>query len=61
MVNVSHRAVGIFHLVATKKRTGVTTALLVSEPVLCSLVYKSLGFLGKCARERGFMPCMAGL
>ena len=24
-------------------------------------VYKSLGFLGKCARERGFVPCMAGL
>ena len=50
----------VLDVVAIKKG-GITPALLPSEPVLCSPMYKSLGFLGKCARERGFMPCMAGL
>ena len=40
-------AVGILHLVATKK-DGITPALLASGPFFVA-VYKSLGYLGKCA------------
>ena len=43
-----------------QKRAGVIPPFWPLSPFFCSRG-KILGFLGKCARERGFMPCMAGL
>ena len=41
-------------------RAGVLPRIRPLRPFFVAEV-KSLGFLGKCARERGFVPRMAGL
>ena len=52
-------AEAIFHVVATNKG-GSAPRILPLRPFFVAEV-KSLGCLGKCARERGFSPRMAGL